>query len=447
MMDAKQLKEATFILSRAKIAMLEKHPFYAHILTHLQFEFVESLPGGSPSATDGKKIYIVPDMYLAKSKGQQITTLAHEQFHNLDGHLWRCGDRDPLWANVAQDIFIYHVLQDEGFETLAANEEALTKILHIQAKRNPVSGYAYDLHDFKGQFWEQVYETIAPAKQGGGGGDGEDDSEGDDQQDGSGEGDGDSEDDGQQGNTKSKGKSKGKPGMDQCGHCYKPGKPQDADSKETREQWKEWIRQAGTYAKMAGANPGRWTELVQAATPQVPFESHFYEFLKRGLGGDQSYDSFNRRFLHRGEYFPTDTMQVMGETVLVNDTSGSRTTEDMAYAYGVFKAWREQHPCKVHVVDVDTECAKWRTFEEFDELPEKWEAHGRGGTRFDTPFLDIAAKHIEPVALIYMTDGYNYGDFAPKPPYEVMWVLTGAYDKNFKPPYGTVVPVKQGHED
>ena len=169
----------------------------------------------------------------------------------------------------------------------------------------------------------------------------------------------------------------------------------------------------------------------------------FYEFLKRGLGGDQSFDSFSRRHISRGEYMPTEVVEQMGETILVNDTSGSRTTADLAYAYGVFKAWREQHPCRVHCIDADTECAAWRTFDEWDELPTTWEAKGRGGTTFDQPFIQAKERHIEPVALIYFTDGYNYGDYAPKPPYEVLWVLTGQSMKEFKPPYGTVVVVPE----
>ena len=418
MLDTKQLKEVGYILSRAKIAMLEQHPFYAHILTHLKFEFVPELPGGSMSATDGKCVYIVPARFLAVSKGEQVSVLAHEQMHCLDGHIWRTGPRDKIWSNIAQDIYIYHVLHSEGFATLVDNQKALTSILHKDARRRPATAIAYDLDDFVGQFWEQIYEAILPqsaAKS----------------KPQSGEGDGqggeDSPDDGVSGKQHAG-----------CSHCYKPGKQSD----DAKEEWKEWIREAGMYAKMAGAKPGRWQELVDAATPTVPFETRFYEFLKHGMGGDQSFAQFNRRFVHRGDYFPTETVEQMGETILVNDTSGSRTTEDLAYAYGVFRAYRELHPCKVHCVDADTECAAWRTFEEWDDLPHKWEAHGRGGTTFDQPFAQAKARNIEPVVLIYMTDGYNYGDFAPKPPYQVLWVLTGDFNKSFAPPYGTIVPVR-----
>lgn len=426
MLDQSQRRNAELLVSRAKIAMLESHPFYAHILTRLTFELDESLvmPGTDlpiVSATDGKRILINPLRYVMLSKGEQVTTLAHEQLHCLDGHLWRRGQRDPLWANVAQDIYIYHVLRSEGFTVLADNAEALTAVLHKHAKRN-AGGFAYDLDNLTDMFWEQIYEAIVPASQS--------------QQSSGGQGQGD--DSGQPG------QGQPQPGKDvskYAGGCYH--EYSGTDARETAEQWKQWVREAGLYAKMAGAAPGRWQELVDAATPQPPFETRFFGHLKRGLGGDQSFDAFSRRAISRGEYLPQEVVEVMGETVLVNDTSGSRTTDDLAYAYGVFRTWRSLHPCVAHCVDMDTE-AHWRTFKEDEELPVQWEAHGRGGTRFAPLFVTIREKKLDPSLIVYFTDGFlsDEDDLAEvRPECDVIWVLTGAYRRNWKPPFGQIVEV------
>jgi predicted metal-dependent peptidase len=420
MLDDKALRHAQLIVSRAKIQMLESHPFYAHILTHLKFEFRDELPLGSTSATDGKSVFIQPERYVALPKGEQVTVLAHEQLHCLDGHLWRSGTRDKLWANVAQDIYIYHVLKSERFDTLRDNEHALTQFLHKRAKRQPSSGYAYDLDDFAGQFWEQIYEAITP-----------DSASQSSSSDGAGDG------------SPSQGQAQGKANGqgDGVGGCYHPQSGPAAS--EAREQWKQWIREAGMYAKMAGATPGRWQELVDAATPAVPFETRFFDFLKRGLEGESTFDSFARRHISRGMYLPSEIVEQMGETVLVCDTSGSRSKEDLAYAYGVFRSWRALHPCKVHVVDCDTEC-HWRTFEEYDELPAQWEAKGRGGTYFAPPFEEVKRRQLDISLLVFFTDGYLFDHDALsklKPTYETMWVLTGEHDKGWKAPFGEMVKV------
>lgn len=428
-MDERELRNAQLIVSRAKIKMLESHPFYAHILTHLRFDFRDELPMAAISATDGKSVFINPTAYVALPKDEQVTVLAHEQLHCLDGHLWRSGTRDKLWANVAQDIYIYHVLKSEGFATLRDNEKALTLFLHKQAKRN-VGGYAHDLDNFAGMFWEQIYEAITPPQQ-----------SQPQPQSGGDDGDGD----GQDGDGDSKGSGSGKPGgapsSKGVGGCYHP--QSGPAGVEAREQWKQWIREAGMYAKMAGANPGRWQELVDAATPRVPFETRFFDFLKRGLGGEQTFDAFSRRHLSRGMYLPSDVVEQMGETVLVCDTSGSRSREDLAYAYGVFRTWRAQHPCRVHVVDCDTEC-HWRTFEEFEELPAQWDVKGRGGTRFSPPFAEVARRQLDPALLIFFTDGYlfDHAELAAlKPSYNVMWCLTGEYNRRWTAPFGDMVRV------
>jgi predicted metal-dependent peptidase len=398
-------KETQLILSRAKIAMFETHPFYAHVLTKLRFEFVESLPGGAPSATDGLRIMLVPSAYLAASKGEQVTMLAHEQLHCLDGHLWRRGQRDALAANVAQDIYIYHILKSEGFATLRRNETVLQKLC---------ASKGHKLDEFAGMFWEQIYATLFPhdpSPQQSGEGDGEG-------------GDGDSY-------------------LDDCvGHCYAEPKTEQAKG-EAREQWAQWIREAGMYAKMAGATAGRWQELVDAATPEVPFETRFFEHLKRGMGGDQTFDAFARRHIARGLYLPSEVVETMGRTVGVVDTSGSMDAQgDIAYALGVFRTWREQYACTFDLVQCDVEVAEWHTYEEHEPLPSQFVIKGRGGTAFNAPFEQVKERNIEPALLVYMTDGFNAGDLAPDPGYPVMWVLVGAYNRDFAPPYGEVVPVK-----
>ena len=401
--DDKTLREAQMQVSRAKIAMFQRHPFYAHILTRLTFEYQEN-PRGAISATDGTHIFIDPAKYITLPKGEQVTCLAHEQLHCLDGHLWRRGQRDPFIANVAQDIYIYWLLRDEGFDTLTDNEQALSNLIA-----------PYQLFDFRGMFWEQIYEQLAQPSQ-------QQQSDDDDAGDGS-------------GSAAARGLDPGE-ANGATGGCYHPLPAQGAATEETKADWRQWTIDAGAYAKQAGAQAGRWEELVKAATPKVSLETHLYEFLKRGLGGDQTYDAFSRRHMSRGEYMPIDVVEAMGETVIALDTSGSVSGGDLAKALGIVCAWRELHPCRLHIVECDTECV-WHTFEDYESVPTELKLHGRGGTSFAPPFAEAVAKQLDPALFIYITDGYGY-EYAPKPTYPVLWVLNGDCDRTFKPPYGEV---------
>lgn len=387
-MEDKVRRDAETAFIRARIHLLTHRPFYAHLTMRLKLEWLEDVPGGL-SATDGESLFINPVEFTKLPKAQQVTCLVHEVLHCACGHLWRKGSRDAMQWNMAADIAIDNIIHADGFEPgpwEASRESWLRK--HYQSFK-----------DYNGQVAEVIYDKLPkmpPQMQCGCGGNGQ-------------------------------------------GGCFKDKSGGSAADKSKAEaDWKAAVISAG---QLAGKQPGAWQELVKAAMPRPPFHLKLFEYLNRGLGGDTDWGVLNRRQMWRGMYLPTETRTVMGRVAWVTDTSASMSSEQLKLAFGYFRGFRDQHPCVADLICCDYGVASHKTYEEFETLPEEFEARSRGGTSFNAPFEMLREKRIEPRVLIYATDGYGSCD-VKRPSYPVLWVVIGG-DREFKPPFGEVVHVKE----
>jgi predicted metal-dependent peptidase len=178
--------------------------------------------------------------------------------------------------------------------------------------------------------------------------------------------------------------------------------------------------------------------------PKLPFHLKLYEYLNRGIGGEVQWETLNRRYIHRRLYLPSETKVVMGEVVFAVDTSGSMGQEQLSLAFGYVRTFRQEHPCKMHVIQCDHDAVgdgQYQVYEEYEEMPVEIKAFGRGGTSFDPPFRLIEEKRIEPKVMIYVTDGYGACTIKQAPAFPVLWVVVGG-DREFKPPFGELVVVE-----
>lgn len=397
MLDDKVVKQAQTAFIRARIQLLQSNPFYAHLVMKLPLQWMDE--PGQLSKTDGSTLYINPETYLTLTKGEQVSVLVHEVLHCAALHLHRVGGRDGMRWNVAGDVYIANVLEADGLESVQLSEQFMVS-------------QGIKREQFKTMTTEQIYEKLPPLKQSPSGG----------------------------------GKGKGQP-QSGCGHqhwngeggCYKePATSQERSQQE--QQWRQNVIEAG---QVAGNTAGAWNELVKAAMPKPPFHVPLLEFLHRGLGGDTDWSLLNRRFLYRGMYIPQEYTQVMGEIAIAVDTSGSMDTESqLKLAFGYIRAFREEHACKLHLIQCDHDAiadGQYKLYEEHETLPETFKVVGRGGTSFNPPFELLREKRAEPRVLIYITDGYGACS-VPKPGYDVLWVvLKGASE--FKPPFGELIHV------
>jgi predicted metal-dependent peptidase len=386
-LDEKVVKQAQTAFIRARIQLLQSNPFYAHLVMKMPLQWMDE--PGQLSKTDGTTLYISPETYLTLTKGEQVSVLVHEVLHCAALHLFRVGARDPMRWNVAGDVYIANVIEADGLEAVQLSEQFMAS-----------QGIRRD--QYKAMTTEQIYEKL-PAL--------------------------------------------GQP-QSGCGHdhwngeggCYKePASSQDRSTQE--QQWRQNVIEAG---QVAGNTAGAWNELVKAAMPKPPFHVPLLEFLHRGMGGDTDWSLLNRRFLYRGMYIPQEFSQVMGEIAIAVDTSGSMDTErQLKLAFGYIRAFREEHACKLHLIQCDHDAiaeGQYRLYDEHEVLPETFKVVGRGGTSFNPPFELMREKRAEPRVLIYITDGYGSCS-VPKPAYDVLWVVLKG-DSSFKPPFGQVIYVQ-----
>ena len=123
------------------------------------------------------------------------------------------------------------------------------------------------------------------------------------------------------------------------------------------------------------------------------------------------------------------------------DTSGSMSNEELASIFAEIRSFRETFPCKLTVLQADTDVRGVAEFEAMDgyEFPQHVEVVGRGATDFRPVFDWIQSNSTgSPSALVYATDGY--GTF-PKADtgFPVIWIRTRISLDELSFPFGLVI--------
>jgi predicted metal-dependent peptidase len=173
--------------------------------------------------------------------------------------------------------------------------------------------------------------------------------------------------------------------------------------------------------------------------PKPPFSLKLFEYLERGIGGDTSFDAISRRHIHAGMYLPSSVREVMGDVAVVVDTSGSMSSEMLSEALGYMRAFRDEHPHRLHFIQCDYDVPEgtgYRVYEQHDELPTQFDVQGRGGTSFDAPFQLLREKQVNPTVIIYMTDGYGSVSAESDLGIPTLWVVVKNGTREFKPCFG-----------
>lgn len=384
MIDSAAIKKK---LTRARIDMLAKQPFYGTLA--LRMQMVEMPPeiragmqakGMRPTAAvDGKKIYYAPEWMDKLSHEDVKTVLAHEVSHCVFEHIGRRGLRDPNKWNAAGDYAINIILKNAGFD--------------FQGE----GGWLCD-PQYADMTADQIYKML-PDMPGGGGGGGSNPG-------GNGNGQGQAMCDILDGETK-------------------------ADP-ALQDEWKIATAQAAAVAHRAGKLPADLQRFIDdLLNPKTDWRTQLRRFITELSKNDYSWQRPNKMMLgEHGIYLPTLYSENMGTIVVAIDTSGSITQEMLTLFASEINAIRNDvHPEKTVVIYCDAHVNHVDEFTAEDILELKM--HGGGGTDFRPPFDYIEENNLAPACLLYMTDGY--GPFPDAPPaYPVMWCMT----TKVEPPWG-----------
>jgi predicted metal-dependent peptidase len=376
---------------KARSGLLLDNPFFGTILLKLG---CAPDPNCETAWTDGVTVGYNPEFTESLTIEEVRGLLAHEALHYMMKHHLRRGERDPGKWNMAADYVINNILVDAGFKI-------------------PEGGLIGP--QYKDMSAEKVYELL-PKGDKDSGGSGSDDQPG-----------------------WNWGEVRDQTKKDPSTGKQKP--MSKADMSKADGEVNIAISQAVTAGKRAGNMPAGLSRLVdEILEPKVNWRTELQRFVQAFAKNDYSFRKPDTSYRIRNMYVPSLFSEEVGPIVSANDTSISISNEQLRQALcGELIAIKETvHPEKIVVMYCDTQVYSEATqeFYPYDDII--LEPKGGGGTRFSPVFEEVEHLGLEPVCLIYSTDGYC-NDFPSEPPdYPVLWLLTED-NRSFDPPFGEII--------
>ena len=195
--------------------------------------------------------------------------------------------------------------------------------------------------------------------------------------------------------------------------------------------------QSAKVAKQSGKLPASIERIVdEMVTVITPWHEKLERYMTSKVKDGYSWSRPNRRFVGQGMYLPGyDYTPRMGELVLAVDTSGSLSSEELAYFNAHINRILETClPEKVTVIYCDYDIGGTQEYTP-DDLPIVLKPVGGGGTSFKPVFEWLLTYEGEVECLIYFTDGWGDQDELEEPAVDTVWLTT----EREKFPFGEVI--------
>src|SRR5208283_611556 len=358
--------------ARSREAAMEQLPA---IITKARARLLVRVPFVGSIATDGRSVWFNPEWCERHGVEKTMGVIAHEVLHVVNRHHLRRGERDAELWNVAADLLINRLLEDDKY---VLPPDGLFDRDRRYAGLPTETIYARLLEQQQQQA-EQPKDRRASSQESPGG------------VSGSGNGH-DPAASGQIGS-----QAKANQGETHTGNGAFPArhwgevrdltKPNGQRLSPTERLQAEHdldvrIRQAAAAAKRVGKFGTAQREMVEIATDRVDWRDKFRMAFDGVLRGEVSWARPNRRFIQHGMYLPGWRRTGAGRIGFVLDTSGSISANELSvYTAAVLGILEETGPEVVALIQCDAEVQRIdyiQPGESFDRI----EVHGRGGTRF-----------------------------------------------------------------
>ena len=364
-------------ISATRIRLRRVSPFFAALSLYAEIEFTEEYP---IAATDGKKIFFNPKTYIKLPPVERDGVYLHELLHMALLHNLRRGMRDPKIFNIAGDIVINGMIENEGNVKIPSFGIRDKKLEHLSV--------------------EEIYEILIKKKK----------------------------------------KYSNEFNDLVFNNDYKDYKKEENEQasgspqteKEIRTYWKQAINDAKLIAKSSGKNvyPKSFDKTLGEITePEIDWKIKLWNFLVRT---PTDFGDFDRRLIYSGLYLEN----LEGESINVFcciDTSGSISDYEINKFMSEVKGILNSYPnINLKLWYADHDCYGPYEINSIKNIPKP---KGGGGTDFEPFFEDIKKQdnnNIDSVS-IYLTDGYGYfPEYEPEIP--VLWVvIPGGAENNYFP--------------
>lgn len=370
-----------------------RSPFFATLAMHARFVERADIP---TAATDGRDVFYNAEFLGNLSLPELDGVLLHEVLHAALGHVTRRGGRDPQRWNIAADIVVNGLIDQQGLvlpqsavrdaNLCGYSVEEVYALLPTDQSQQPVD------HDLLEPPPGSPTRSKGPL---------------DGQQEGEG---GDS--------------------PDAPSSKRNVARPSISDAKSLERHWRAAASQAAAVAR--GGGKGELPAGIERAFalrdyPLLDWRSVLWRFMAHTA---TDFATFDRRYMYQGLYLETLEDQNLRVVVCV-DTSGSINEELISALMTEVQGVLRSYPglsCTLFFADADLYGPYDITSD--SELPS---AQGGGGTDFRPLFdrLEADPPGGEPPSVcIYMTDGF--GDFpASEPRFPVLWaIVPGGLDED-----------------
>lgn len=445
------------VIDRIKIQTVMHQPFFGAGATKMRWFADDTI---ATACTDGKVIRFNPDFLLSLHKHEQVGLCVHEVMHVYSKHHLRRGNRNPTLWNVAADYFINQVIVDA-----------------IKMEKRNRGGSIMRLPDgallddrFRGMSTEQIYDLLKKEQDNPDNPDGPidgpsgrcpgDKEEGDKPNDTGQQTEDETHgqeapgaeqdqpsneagDDGkEQAPTGGQGQAPGRTPVGSWGDVIDAPVSDEAEQAEAEREVEVLVEQASQAAKSRGLMPGSAQTLVdEYKKAKVDWRAVLRQLMQAKTIVDYTYSRPHKKHYHLmntyGSFLPDFQRENMGELVVAIDSSHSvQDPEAQQFLGEIADICEDVQPSLVHVIQCDTRIRQVDTFERGDEF-DVGEIVGRGGTDFQPVFDWVEENEIDPVALIYFTDGEAPAPDAPD--YPVIWGVTNPQCLDHLP--GEALPV------
>ena len=388
------MSKATEKMGIAKAKLVIDYPFYAAMALSLRLIETNDIP---TMATDSVVLMYNPAFVDSLKLNEVIAVVCHEVLHVVMLHPFRRDGRDPKKWNYACDYAVNEIIKSKTHFTLPENclynrayqgmsaEEIFTKLTDKDMANLSIMDVCTpgDVKDY-----EQGITTLE--------------------------------------------KGEGKEGDE--------GNPYEASNEQQEQTCKMKIQQALNAAKMQGKLPGELKELISdVLMPKLSWREILARFLTENSTNDYSWRYPNARYLYSDLYLPKLHEPQLGQIVVMVDTSASVCTYQLSLAAAEIRAALQTYPnTELIILYIDTKVQDciFATVADFE-----LEAKGRGCTNFRPGFAYIEENNLDPVCVLYFTDG-ECNSFPKEPDYSVLWLLTHRYHR-WSPPFGETILIEE----
>lgn len=411
-MDINELKKtAGAILVKYRQNLINNHPFIGTIAMNLDLIPIRDARC-STAMTDGKSIYFDIDFLSKLSEKEGVFVLGHEVWHVVMMHFLRDKGFDPSIFNLACDMEVNQILENDGFIPPAGAifpNKQHSRVCQYDFPDNMNAEKYYelllkDLEKKQNKMNKEGKPEKSNSKRNKNNNGGNCSGQFDDHFDKNADYDKAGED-----ALKKKVSDKyGEKGLDED---FKPGKiKSESAAKEMAEEIRQSIVSAAqTYEKLRGELPGHIKQIVNTMLEsKVSWKEALAKFITSGMDNKTTWNAPNRRFAYSGIYLPRHDGEMMRIAIGI-DTSGSCQDECQTFLSEINEIAKTFGNYELHLIQCDTQVQDYQTFDEFNTIEghvDKMEFKGFGGTRLKPIFDYIQLNNIEVSGVVIFTDGY-----------------------------------------